>query len=403
MSTFADLGLPPNILKAVDRLGFKEPTPIQEQSIPMAVQGNDILGSAQTGTGKTLAFAIPMVIHLLEYEGSMGLVMTPTRELAAQVEAAIADLLGRKSFLRLALLIGGEDINKQLEQLDRCPQIIVGTPGRINDHLGRGTLDLRRVNFLVLDEMDKMLDMGFGIQLDQILRYIPSHRQTLMFSATMPSNIIRLSRKYLINPVRIAIGSVFTPADNIKQQVIKTSEALKYTELVKQIDTREGSILIFVKTKFGAERLAIKLARDSYNVEAIHGDLSQSRREKVISSFREQKYRILVATDIASRGLDIPHIEHVINYDLPQLPEDYIHRIGRTARAGANGSAVCILTPSDNSKWKMIHKLMTSKEAANEYTSEHLHRDNNRSKNRYRPKNLNNRNRSGNSSSNNRY
>lgn len=390
MSTFADLGLPPHILKAVDRLGFKEPTPIQEKSIPLAMEGRDILGSAQTGTGKTLAFAIPMVSHLLEYDGSMGLVMTPTRELAAQVEAAISDLLGRRSPFSLALLIGGEDINRQFEQLNRSPRIVVGTPGRINDHLSRGTLDLRRVNFLVLDEMDKMLDMGFGIQIDQTLRYIPSRRQTLMFSATMPTNIIRLSEKYLINPTRIAIGSLFTPADNIKQQVIKTSEALKYTELVKQIDNREGSILIFVKTRFGAERLAIKLARDCYNVEAIHGDLSQARRDKVIANFREQKYRILVATDIASRGLDIPHIEHVINYDLPQMPEDYIHRIGRTARAGANGSAVCLLTPSDNSKWKMIHKLMTSKEAAKDYTSEHVYRDT-RVKNPFRPRNPNNR------------
>ena len=391
MCTFKDMGLPTSILNAVNRLGFEKPTPIQEKTIPLAMEGNDILGSAQTGTGKTLAFVIPMWKHLIESNYSVALIMTPTRELAIQVENTIHDLLNIENDSSVVLLIGGEDINKQLEQINKKPRIIVGTPGRINDLLMRETLDLLNVDFLVLDEMDKMLDMGLAVQLENILKFTPSNRQTLMFSATMPVNIIRLSKKYLINPLRIAIGSIFTPADNIQQKIIKTSEALKYKELVKQIDSCKGSIIIFVKTKFGAERLAVKLARDCYSVEAIHGDLNQAKREKIIATFRAKKYRILVATDVASRGLDIPHIEYVINYDLPQLPEDYIHRIGRTARAGANGSAICLLTPNDNAKWKIIHKLMTNKEAAKEYISEHTSRNNKNLKNRYKPKNLYNR------------
>lgn len=247
---------------------------------------------------------------------------------------------------------------KQLQQLKKKPRIIVGTPGRINDHLRQGTLKLNETDFLVLDETDRMLDMGFGAQLEQIAKYLPTARQTLMFSATLPANIISLSRKYLNNPVRIAVGATTAPAANICQELIKTTDAAKYGELINQLQNREGSVLVFVKTKYGAERLAQKLAKENQAADAIHGDLRQSRREKVITGFRQRKFRVLVATDIAARGLDIPHIESVINYDLPQCPEDYIHRIGRTARAGASGTAVNLLTPKDASRWKEIHKLL---------------------------------------------
>lgn len=203
-----------------------------------------------------------------------------------------------------------------------------------------------------------MLDMGFGAQLEQIAKYLPAARQTLMFSATLPANIISLSRKYLNNPVRIAVGATTAPAANIRQELIKTTDAAKYGELINLLQNREGSVLVFVKTKYGAERLAQKLAKENQAADAIHGDLRQSRREKVIAGFRQRKFRVLVATDIAARGLDIPHIESVINYDLPQCPEDYIHRIGRTARAGAAGTAVNLLTPKDASRWKEIYKLM---------------------------------------------
>ena len=358
MSNFADLGLPEKILTALNAIHFNTPTPIQQQSIPVALQGHDILGSAQTGTGKTAAFAIPMIVHLLENPLSCALVLLPTRELAQQVISAARSMLEKDSGIVSALLIGGDSMFKLLQELKRNPRLIVGTPGRINDHLLRRSLVLNKTDFLVLDETDRMLDMGFGIQLEQIAKFLPAKRQTLMFSATLPVNIISLSRKYLTNPVRIAIGSTTAAADNIRQEIVKTNDAQKYGELMKQLKERDGSVLIFVKTKFGAERLAAKLNKENQSADAIHGDLRQAKRERVIANFRKMKSRILVATDIAARGLDIPHIESVINYDLPQCPEDYIHRIGRTARAGASGIAVNLLTPKDASQWKAIYKLM---------------------------------------------
>lgn len=358
MIDFNELGLPDVILDSLNKINFTNPTPIQEQAIPVALDGNDILGSAQTGTGKTAAFAIPMLVHLLNSDSSTALVLLPTRELAQQVLDNVNLILGKSTNIKSALLIGGDSMMKQLQQLKRNPRIIIGTPGRINDHLLRRSLKLSNCDFLVLDETDRMLDMGFGIQLDQIAKFLPAQRQTLMFSATLPTNIVNLSRKYLKQPVRIAVGSTVEAAPKIKQEIIKTNTAQKYGDLMSELKARSGSILIFVKTKFGAERLAKKLNQENQSANAIHGDLRQKMREKVIINFRNQKNRILVATDIAARGLDIPHIEHVINYDLPQCPEDYIHRIGRTARAGAEGCAVNLLTSEDTSKWKAIYKLM---------------------------------------------
>ena len=355
MNNFEALGLPETMLPALEAINFTIPTPIQAQAIPVAMEGHDILGSAQTGTGKTGAFAIPMIAHLLACPASSALILLPTRELARQVLDAADKMLGNRQKILSALLIGGDSMIKQLQQLKKKPRIIVGTPGRINDHLRQRTLKLDETDFLVLDETDRMLDMGFGAQLEQIAKYLPAARQTLMFSATLPANIISLSRKYLNNPVRIAVGATTAPAANIRQELIKTTDAAKYGELINQLQNREGSVLVFVKTKYGAERLAQKLAKENQAADAIHGDLRQSRREKVIAGFRQRKFRVLVATDIAARGLDIPHIESVINYDLPQCPEDYIHRIGRTARAGAAGTAVNLLTPKDASRWKEIY------------------------------------------------
>ena len=358
MNNFEVLGLPETMLPALEAINFTIPTPIQAQAIPVAMEGHDILGSAQTGTGKTGAFTLPMIAHLLSCPASSALILLPTRELARQVLDAADKMLGNRQKILSALLIGGDSMIKQLQQLKKKPRIIVGTPGRINDHLRQGTLKLNETDFLVLDETDRMLDMGFGAQLEQIAKYLPAARQTLMFSATLPANIISLSRKYLNNPVRIAVGATTAPAANIRQELIKTTDAAKYGELINQLQNREGSVLVFVKTKYGAERLAQKLAKENQAADAIHGDLRQSRREKVITGFRQRKFRVLVATDIAARGLDIPHIESVINYDLPQCPEDYIHRIGRTARAGASGTAVNLLTPKAASRWKEIHKLL---------------------------------------------
>lgn len=358
MDNFTQLGLPQLLLHSLERMKFSTPTPIQAQAIPVALEGRDILGSAQTGTGKTAAFAIPLVARLLKSSQGMALVLTPTRELAVQVIGTIHQLLGKDSDIKTALLIGGEPMPKQFQQLRYSPRIIVGTPGRINDHLARGRLKLSDASFLVLDEVDRMLDMGFGVQLEKIIKHLPKIRQTLMFSATLPQNIVKLSEKYLCNPERISVGSTTSPVERIKQEIIHTSESEKYTKLLTQLNEREGSILIFVKTKWGAQKLADKLCLQHHKATAIHGDLKQSKRESVINSFRNRKNRILVATDIAARGLDISHIAHVINYDLPQCPEDYIHRIGRTARAGAEGDALCFITPQDGYKWKAIQKLM---------------------------------------------
>jgi ATP-dependent RNA helicase DeaD len=358
MKNFEGLGLNPVLLASLVRMQYTTPTPIQAQAIPLALNGRDILGSAQTGTGKTAAFAIPLVEALLRFPDGSALVLTPTRELGKQVMEIMHQLLGRKSNINTAFLIGGESMGKQYGQLRQNPRLIVGTPGRINDHLERGNLKLRDTGFLVLDETDRMLDMGFSVQLDRILKYLPAERQTLMFSATLPHNILKLSGKYLNNPERIAVGSTINPAKNIKQEVIRVNDTDKYGEFIRQLDERNGSILVFVKTKYGTEKMAKRLNREDFSADAIHGDLRQSRRERVIRDFRNRKYRILVATDVAARGLDIPHIKHVINYDLPQVPEDYIHRIGRTARAGAEGAALTLISPQDGQKWVAIEQLM---------------------------------------------
>lgn len=356
-SGFADFNLPEKLQQALTRMQFINPTPIQAQAIPLALAGKDILGSAQTGTGKTGAFGIPLVAKLIENPNMTALVMTPTRELATQVMAMLQQLVPVAG-IKTALLIGGEPMPKQFSQLRNVPRLVVGTPGRINDHLVRGTLKLHRTGFLVLDETDRMLDMGFSIQIDKIAEYLPVARQTLLFSATMPANIVKLSARYLRNPERITVGSTTTPNLKIKQEMIVVNESDKYAALLDQLQQREGSVIVFVKTKFGTERLAEKLCRQEFRADAIHGDLQQRKRDRVIQNFRDKKFNILVATDVAARGLDIPHIEHVINYDLPQVPEDYIHRIGRTGRAGASGEAVNLLTPADKLKWRAIQRLI---------------------------------------------
>jgi superfamily II DNA/RNA helicase len=274
------------------------------------------------------------------------------------VIAVIIQLLGRNNPIKAACLIGGESMHKQLGQLKSRPRIIVGTPGRINDHLDRKSLKLSDTGFLVLDETDRMLDMGFGIQIDRILKHLPAKKQTLMFSATLPEEIVRMSAKYLKNPERVSMGATNVPSIKIKQEVIHIQQEQKYPELIKQLQQRTGSILVFVKTKHNSKNLAAKLCKEKFKADALHGNLRQSKRTTVMSAFRNKKFTILVATDIAARGLDVPHIEHVINYDLPQVAEDYIHRMGRTARAGAEGSSLSFITNSDREKWNAIERLL---------------------------------------------
>ena len=358
MKDFNEMGLPESLTHTLNHLKFDKPTQIQSIAIPIALEGKDILGSAQTGTGKTAAFAIPLIVNLYNKPTSKALVMAPTRELATQVMSQFSSLLGRKTKIKSALLIGGDSMFKQLNQLRNKPRLIIGTPGRINDHLKRKSLQLDNLDFLVLDETDRMLDMGFSIQINEILKFAPSIRQTLLFSATLPPNIIKLSAKYMTDPVRVEVEKSDEKPLNIKQEVLYTKSEKKYDHLKSEIDKRSGSIIVFAKTKLNTETLVKKLSKDGYDAYSINGDLRQNVRTRVINNFRKMKFRILVATDVASRGIDIPHIEHVINYNLPENPDDYIHRIGRTARAGAKGETIIFITPSEKFKWNKIKKLL---------------------------------------------
>lgn len=366
MTNFSDFGLSEPIMTALNKMGFDKPTPIQEAAIPLALDGRDILGSAQTGTGKTGAFAIPMIEMLIRDQSKTALVLTPTRELAKQVLDAIRDMIGNQHNMKTAFIIGGEPYGKQFAQLKNRPRIIVGTPGRINDHLDKKMMDLSNAGFLVLDETDRMLDMGFGVQLERIKKHLPQERQTLLFSATMPQSIVQIAKAYLNNPERISMGETNIVAPKIKQEVMRINHDKKHDEMVRQLHERDGTVIVFVKTKYGTEKMAKRLREDGFSADALHGDLRQRKRDQIMRSFREKKFRILCATDIAARGLDVPHIEHVINHDLPQVAEDYIHRMGRTARAGAHGSALSFISPADNRMWREIENLLGIKSNDNE-------------------------------------
>ncbi|MDB9711294.1 DEAD/DEAH box helicase [Candidatus Pelagibacter ubique] len=358
MENFKLLKIEDSLKNSLEKMKFTKPTPIQAMAIPVALEGKDILGTAQTGTGKTLAFSIPLINKLILDKNAFALVMCPTRELATQVMAAIKSIISDKINIKTALLIGGEAMQKQLRQLGNRSRIIVGTPGRINDHLKRKSLNLSATKYLVLDETDRMLDMGFTPQIELILKFVPKDHQTLLFSATLPQNIVRISERYLNKPQRISTGSTSVPIAKIKQETLQVFKENKYDQLVDQFIARKGSILVFVKTKRGADKMVKRLKEEGHSADAIHGDLRQSKRDRVITSFRKGLKRILIATDVAARGLDIPLIQHVINFDLPQVPEDYVHRIGRTARAGTEGSALTFLTPDDRSMWNEISKLI---------------------------------------------
>lgn len=364
MKDFLSFGLNETVINTLNKIQFQTPTPIQAQVIPHALEGQDILGTAQTGTGKTGAFGIPLIEKLMSKQINQALIILPTRELAVQVRDMINKLLGDNiNFYKSALLIGGEPIGKQLSQLKtKKLRVIVGTPGRINDHLERGSLNIHQVNYLVLDEADRMLDMGFTPQIDAILKFLPEAKQTLLFSATMPPKVALLTKKYLKDPVHISVGSNSEPLKNLDQQVVYLAEDDKYPNLLANLDKRQGSAIIFVKTKRAADKMAKRLRTDNHSAEAIHGDLSHSKRERTIASFRASKFKVMVATDIAARGLDIPHVKHVINFDLPQCPEDYIHRLGRTARNGQEGASLCFVTSADKLKWKLICRVANIKD-----------------------------------------
>ena len=357
MSNFEQFQLPPSLLGSLNKMSFVEPTPIQAKAIPFGLEGRDVLGLAQTGTGKTAAFGIPLAVRLMEQPHQSALILAPTRELAMQIHAFMRKLADKNTTLKCALLIGGASMSFQVRDLRAKARIIIATPGRLVDHLNRNPKLLVRSSMLVLDEADRMLDMGFLPQLKTIFKALPKIRQTYMFSATFPNNIRKLAAEFLHNPVEVAVGEPSTPVHKISQAVIETTHKEKNDILLDELNARQGSVLIFTRTKHRTDRLTRYLAGYGYRVTLIHGDRSQSQRRSAIEGFRKGEFRILVATDIAARGLDIADIGHVINYDLPQVAEDYVHRIGRTARNGKQGQALCLLTPEDRGMWRTIAKL----------------------------------------------
>ena len=355
-SNFSDIGVSPNILKILDKLSLTSPTPIQKQAIPVALKGTDIVGIAQTGTGKTFAFGIPIIQKLLSSSGQ-ALVLVPTRELALQVNESIRKLADKLNISTI-VLIGGENISRQFFELKRRPRLIIATPGRLIDHLKRKSIKLDQIKTLVLDEADMMLDMGFLPQIEEILRSVPKERQTMLFSATMPVLIANLATKYLKLPIRIEVAPQGTIVKNVTQEmiVLEAKDKMKYLE--KIIKENEGSILIFVRTRYGVKNIARKLISNGHKATEIHSDLSQGQRKRALDSFKGGRSRIMVATDVAARGLDVKGIELVINYDLPDSSSDYVHRIGRTARAGKKGKAISLATPGQLKNIKAIEALI---------------------------------------------
>ncbi|HEX5037316.1 MAG TPA: DEAD/DEAH box helicase [bacterium] len=355
--TFEDLKLPPSILNAVHHIGFKHPTPIQSKVIPLALEGRDLIGLAQTGSGKTAAFVIPMAERLEHHEGisksPLGLILCPTREIALQTKAFL-DLFGKHHDLNTACIIGGVKMNPQIRDLERGPDIVVATPGRLVDHMERRTISLSKVRELVLDEADHMLDMGFLPQIMRILEAVPRQRRTMMFSATMPPPIERLAQRYLIDPIRIDILPEGRAATGITHRIYLVKAEHKRECLLGLVHQELGSTLIFTRTKLDADWLCGVLDREGHPVSKIHSDRSQSERTQALQGFREGQHRILVATGIASRGLDVPAIEHVINFEIPDTVEEYIHRAGRTARAGAVGIVSTIAVWQDKPMIKEV-------------------------------------------------
>jgi ATP-dependent RNA helicase RhlE len=353
---FSLFALQPELIRAVREMGFQKPTPIQEKAIPPALEGKDVLGSAQTGSGKTVAFSLPLLSRLLTGpEGQRSLVLAPVRELAAQVEATIQDCC-RFTRLRTCLVMGGESMRRQASGLKSGADIIIATPGRLLDHLHntRG-FDLKSCSFLVLDEADRMLDMGFLPDVSRILERVPRERQTLMFSATVPPEVERLVSRFMKEPVRIQIDPPGKPAEGVVQKVYPVSAAQKY-DLLKAFLAKEelASVLIFTAMKRRADMVANVLKHAGIPARAMHSDLTQSARTRVMEDFREQRFRVLVATDIAARGLDIRHVSHVINFDVPLFPEDYLHRIGRTARVFTIGDAITLMAPHEKDPVRAI-------------------------------------------------
>ena len=334
--TFEELGLSAPILRILRQIGFERPTPIQARIIPLALTGRDLIGLAETGSGKTAAFCLPLAERLTHGEGVRGLIVSPTREIALQTEAFL-NLFGQDHKLRTACLIGGVKMGPQVRKLNANPDIVVATPGRLLDHVERGIVSLGQVQELVLDEADHMLDMGFMPQVQDILNELPANRRTMMFSATMPPPIERLAQRFMRDPLRIDILPEGGTAEGISHRLYLVEPDNKKACLLALLNQELGSTLVFIRRKADAEWLCRLLEREGHPVERIHSDLSQGQRVEALRGFREGEHRILVATDIAARGIDVPGIQHIVNFDMPDTVEDYIHRAGRTARGSAVG------------------------------------------------------------------
>lgn len=354
--TFHELRLGKILLGTLDRLKFTTPTPIQHQAIPPALEGKDIIGIAQTGTGKTFAFGLPMMEHLLNGKGR-ALVVVPTRELASQIEEALRPFL-QATNLHAAVFVGGESMGRQYGMLKRNPRILIATPGRLNDHLERGTVTLKEVSVLVLDEADRMLDMGFKPQIEKILKFVPKERQTLLFSATMPQDIVKLVTQHMKLPLRVEVAPQGTAAEKVEQElfIIRREERMRLLD--KLLEEYKGTVLVFSRTKHGAKKMTRSLHSMGHSVAEIHANRSLAQRREALAGFKSGRYRVLVATDIAARGIDVNNIEVVINYDLPDSPNDYVHRIGRTGRAGKIGRAISFASPDQMQEVRTIERLM---------------------------------------------
>ena len=389
MQVFCELGVDTKLNKNLVDSGITEPTEIQRKAIPIAIEGRDILGSAQTGTGKTFAFLLPLLTRLIKKEIKKAIIIEPTRELAQQVVNNVSKLLPGISGINYVLLIGGESYLKQLKMIKNNPQIFICTPGRVIDHLNQGNISLNDCDYVVIDETDRMFDMGFYEQLEEIFKNIPLERQTLMFSATFPKEIEEMANKHLKDPERIFVQTAQKAnviADNLVVESVKLSKGEKYKRLVEELNkVNNEKTIIFVKTKSDVEYITYKLKDDGFKVGGIHGDMRQRKREKTVELYRKNKFNILVGTDIISRGLDVPNVMTVINYNIPCVPEDYIHRIGRTARAGAKGFAISFITEDEEKYWLNIQKMLYPekyKDIPKNYTF-----NRNRNKNKTRGKN----------------
>ncbi len=358
-TTFDGLGLSSALLSDLTRAGFTHPTSIQAQAIPHGLEGRDVLGCAQTGTGKTAAFVVPMIERLAAMPKGQphGLILVPTRELAAQVHEVI-EKLGRSSKIFSTQIIGGADMQAQVRGLRQKPDILVATPGRLLDHMWNGTVNLALMKILVLDEADRMLDMGFAPQINQILEALPEERQTLLFSATMPADLASLARASVKNPVQVMVARPATTAEGVTQAVHHTTPDNKTNLLVSLLNEGQGTVLVFTRTKHRADRLGRVLGTAGHKVAVLHGNRSLSQRRSALDGFKRGSVRVLVATDIAARGIDVANIGHVVNYDLPNCPEDYVHRIGRTARMHAKGRATSFVTSEDRGQLHAIEKLL---------------------------------------------